>query len=380
MYNMKTLKVTVIVICVILILPLLGYAGWLVKKGHPLEVFVVNKSMISYKGSENKAFNNVLNVEKALTSGNRIYHLKKDHYGLIWNNGDYRIKYPRLKEHTRIAEKFDLFYYADASGIRTSDTRELEYEEYDKILFGGVNNTDYNLVKDIVSLNKTLILECNFFGPPTDELVRYNMEKLTDVYYVGWRGKYVSDLAGVPDPAPGFDWKELYLQYTGTPWNYTGPGIVMFNQSAGRIFVLEEGKHIQTSEGLIFSSEEGVRDFGLPENVNYEGWFTLLHPGNNKVLSDFQLNATDEGIVKLNEFGVPVNFPALIRGDENFYFMTGDFGKCKSNSLLPKILVIGPLFDKIKADGKSSSNFYYSFYKPLMTTIVRQALEQRNNE
>ncbi len=377
---MKTIKIFVIVILVILILPLIGYAGWLLKKGKPLDIFVVNKSMTQYQGSENKAFNYLLNTKKIFATGQRAYNLRIDHFGVQWYNGDFQVKYPRLKELKRTAEKCDLFYYADASGVNTSDIRKLKAGEPDKVEYGGINNTDYNLIKEVISLNKPIILECNFYGPPTDPLVRYNIEKLIDIYYVGWIGKYVDDLAGDADLRPGFDWKELYSEYTGGTWSASGPGIVWINVDARRIFVLEEGKHIATSDGLILSTPEAAEKFGMREQVNFNGWFTLLHPGNNEILSEFQLNATDEGLLKLNEFGVPGRFPALIQAGENFYFMAGDFGKSTSNGLLPRVMVLGPLYNNIKSKSSSATNFFYSYYQPFMTSVLETALKIKNSE
>lgn len=375
---MKTKKRFFIALVIILLLPLIGYAVWILRKGTPLQVFVVNKSMKNFKGSENKAFNYVLNTRKILATGHRAYNLRTDHYGLYWNNGDYRVNFPRLKELDRTAEKYDLFYYADAAGIRTSDLQKFTEAEEDRLVYGGINNTDYNLIKEIVSFHKPIVLECNFFGPPTDLLVRYNLEKMLDVYYVGWIGKYVRDLEGQADMSSGVDWKKLYIDYTGNTWNFSGKGIVFINLDAQRIVVLEEGKDINTLKGLIFTGEEGRKEFKLPAKVCYEGWFMLLHPGENDVISSFDLQATEEGLRKLNEFGVPESFPALIRMDENFYFMSGDFGKCSSSSFLPKVFGIGQIYNKIKSFSHKSSNFFYSYYQPFMNRIVKDAIEIRD--
>ena len=375
---MKTLRILLIGLLVVLILPLIGYAGWILKKGTPLQVFVVNKSMKSFKKSENKAFNYVLNTKKILASGHRAYNLRMDHYGLYWNNGDYRVNFPRLKELERTAEKYDLFYYADAFGIRTSDLQKLKEGEEDRLVYGGANNTDYNLIKEIISLHKPLILECNFFGPPTDLLVRYNLEKMLGVYYVGWIGKYVNDLSAQADMSPGVDWKKLFMDYTGEPWNFSGKGIIYINMDARRIFVLEEGKDINTEKGLISTGEYGQKEYKLPDKVCYEGWFTLLHPGTNEVISSFDMQASEAGLRKLNEFGVPESFPALIRMDENLYFMSGDFGKSTTSDLLPKVLGIGNLYNKVKSLSHKSSNFFYSYYQPFMTRMVKDAVEMQD--
>jgi hypothetical protein len=67
---MKALKTLLIIVAILAVIPLLGFAGWLVKKGLYLEILVVNKSMIEFKESENYAVNYVLNCNKIVTSGN----------------------------------------------------------------------------------------------------------------------------------------------------------------------------------------------------------------------------------------------------------------------------------------------------------------------
>ena len=377
---MKVIKILIIVIAVMVLLPLLGYAGWLIKSGQPLEVFVVNKSMTHFRGSENKALNNILDRKKIYTAASRTYDLRIDHYGLIWNKGDYRTKFPRLREIVSTAEKMDLIYYADAAGILVSDLRELKEGEADGPEYGGLNNSDYTLIREFMQLGKPIVAECSFFAPPTEPLVRFNLEKLTDVYYVGWIGKYVKDLSEYPDQQMGLDWKRLYGEYTGNTWTATGPGLVLINPEARRILVLKEGEHIRCSDGFIVTNKSGMQDYGLPGRVNYYGWFTLLHEGRNNVVSEFRLNPTEEGKVALNEFGIPETFPALIHADDHFYYLAGDFGKSCSGGLFSKVLVLGPLFDGLRSNSKSASRFYFSYYKPFMSRVIEDAQAIRDGE
>jgi hypothetical protein len=371
---MKAIKVFAIVVLIILVVPLLGYAGWLLKKGQPLEVFVVNKSMTDFRRSENRALNNILIREKIFTSANRTYDLTIDHYGLLWNKGDYRIKFPRLNELEYMAEKADMIYYADASGILTSQVRDIKKDEPDMVEYGGLNNSDYTLIRYFFEKGKPLVAECTFFSPPTESLVRFNIEKLTDIYYVGWIGKCVKDLADEADMRLGFDWKERYTEYTGNQWTAHGPGVVMINTEARRILVLSEGEDIKISEGFIYSSEAGIEKYSLPSRVNYDGWFTVLHEGRNNVLSNFQLNPTDIGKETLNEFGIPETFPALIHVEDHFYYLAGDFGKCRSGDFFHQVMVLGPVRNAIRSKSRGASSFYYSYYAPLMTKILNDAL------
>jgi hypothetical protein len=377
---MKTLKVLSIIVLVIIVLPLLGYFAWLLKKGQALDVVVVNKTMTHFYNSENKAFNYILTSEKILTAGNRIYDLTKDHIGLFWNRGDYEIKYPRLKDVNRTAEKADLVYYADVTGIMTSQVKKLKPGSLDHLEYGGLNNTDYTLLRELISQEKMIVVECNFFGPPTESLVRYNLEKLTDVYYLGWIGRYVDDLASKVDQDELVNWKSVYEEYIGEAPMYSGPGAIFINMETRRIIVLEEGEHINTSMGFIVTKPEAMESFGLPEKTNYSGWFTMLHPGNNEVLSNFEMNATEKGRMLMNEAGISDSFPALIKVDEKFYFMAGDFGKSKSNIFFPKVLFIRLLHDGLKSKSMDSSNFFYSYYQPFMRTILDEVLTLKSEE
>ena len=82
------------------------------------------------------------------------------------------------------------------------------------------------------------------------------------------------------------------------------------------------------------------------------------------------MNPSEEGKLLLNEFGIPENFPAMIHAEDHLYFLAGDFGKCKSNMVTPKLLVLGPVIDKFKRNSKKSSNFFYSYYQPFMTSLL----------
>ena len=147
---MKALMTLLIIPAILGVISLLGFAGWLVKKGLYLEVLVINKSMIEFKGSENYALNYVLNSDKIVTPGNRKYRMDVDYIGLYWNGGDYEVKYPRLKEIARTVEKTDMIYFADAGGIQKSQVNKLNEGEEDRTVYGGINNTDYTLCRELI--------------------------------------------------------------------------------------------------------------------------------------------------------------------------------------------------------------------------------------
>lgn len=368
---MKTLRISFLVIGIVLLIPLLGYSIWLLRKGTSLDVMVVNKSLTKYRSSENEAMNYVLSQNKILTNGNRPYNLRIDHFGLMNSDGDIQVKFPRLKDIDRTVEKADLVYYADAGGVMVSDIRELPENEPDKLEYGGLNNTDYVFLRGLIASKKPVMLEFAFLSSSTDPLVKYNIEQLLDIYYTGWIGKSVSNL-GEEDNTGHLDWKDYYRKVNGEAYSGNGAGIVFLNPVLEHIIVLEEGRDYNASDGLIHSTEQGIKQFGIPESVNFSGWFSVLHPGNNAELSSFVIDASEGGKKMLNEEGLPSSFPAVIEFSENSYVFAGDFGRSKADDLFPRVEGLRQLFSATKRNSRKPSNFFYSYYKPYMNTIVKQ--------
>lgn len=322
--------------------------------------------------------NYVLNSEKIFTAGNKKYHMDFHHVGLFWNDGEYEIRYPRLKDMNKTVENVGLVYFADMKGIKKSQLKDFKEGDKDGLEYGGVNNTDYTLCRELIKSSKPIVMECSFLGPPTEPLVRYNIEKLTDVYYAGWKGKYVGDLSKDKemDFEYGIDLVTLYEEISGEDWAFTGPGVVILNDDFSSIVVLVEGVDIETTAGLITSNATGIEKFKLPEAVNYNGCFTILHPGNNTVHSMFNLNPTTTGLEKLTANALPESFPALIQVDDNFYYLAGDFGKCKVNLFFSRFMGLNNIIASIKSKAVDDPDrFFSTYYQPLMTSIVKDARE-----
>src|SRR6056297_1911755 len=373
---MKAFKTVLIIVAVIILLPFFGLLGWFLKKEQPMEVVVINKSMLEFQGSENKAINWVLNDQKVFTNGNRKYNMKVDYYGYHKMKDDYRIRYPRLKELDRMTEKSDFVYFADVAGISEPQRNANPKSSSKSLEYGGLNNTDYVFCRKLIESGKPLVVECNFFGPPTEPLVRYNMEQLTDVYYAGWMGKYVKDLSKPLSGKEETDWKKVYESYAGKPWDFTGKGLIFINLENTRVVVLREGEDIRTKKGFIVTLEEGLEEFDLPETANYTGWFTLVHPGKNKVIANFSLNPTETGVQKLQQNGLPHDFPAIIQPGEQFYFLAGDFGKSKVNLVFSRTLFFNNLVSILQGGGSNASNFFYSYYQPFMDHVLSESRGQ----
>lgn len=369
---MKSLRIVIIIVAVIVLIPAFGHLYWLIKKGEEKEIVVINKTMLKYRGSENKAFNWILNNMKIMHTGSRPYDLRYDYYGSHFERNSFRIEYPKLKDIPRVVEKASVFYYADNQGYTAEELMDARIENVSEYGYGGLNNTDYLLCREIFNQRKPLVIEYNFFAPPTEPLVRYNMEQLLDVYWLGWRGVYLRDLDREQIKKVYGSYIEWY-EAPGRNWDFAGSGIMMVNDNDRRVVVLRDGEDINVKEGFLYSSDEARKRFHVSGEVTYDGWFTLIYPGKNKVLCTFNLNATEKGKALLLASGLPDTFPAVIEGNDDFFFLTGDFGKNTINLHFSKVMIINNLISLYKRSGTGNpDNFFFTFYRPLMTGILKE--------
>jgi len=150
----------------------------------------------------------------------------------------------------------------------------------------------------------------------------------------------------------------------------------MINPDASRVVVLEVGPDLESGKGIIQTGESMAESFNLPESVSYCGWFAVLHPGRNDVISSFVLQPTPEGIEKLRTNGLPERFPALIHGNDGLYFMAGDFGKCNVSLLFSRIVGLREVIALVRSKGTGNpNNFFYSYYQPFVSSLVESAGE-----
>lgn len=367
---MKGTRILIVALIVLIVLPAAGYVGWLLKKSETLEVVVINKSYTTFKNSENRSLQHVLAHNKIQSIGKFMYDLSEQYYGLHWKDGEMVIKNPRLKDINRMVERTDLVYFADAFGVVEADN----VGDATPVAYGGLNNTDYTLLRELITRDRTVVAECSFFGAPTDPLVRYNIETLLDIFYSGWHGIYVQELSRKLSDRIGNDIHAMYAEYRGTPWEYEGAGLVLVNHEAKRVVVLKEGVDIDTQGGIIHTAQEVADMLNVAEYTSYEGWFSLLFARSNTVLSSFNLQPTEAGRQILLESGLSESFPALIKTG-NGYFMAGDFGKAKSSALLPRTSFIGGIFAKAKHKSNSAGNFFYTYYQPVMDHVLAEVSE-----
>lgn len=85
----------------------------------------------------------------------------------------YDIARVRLSEIINLAEQNDVIYLTDTYGVYFNDWyRGINRSRRSRMIYGGLNNSDYLLLKEMCDRNKLVIAEYNTLGHPTPPLER----------------------------------------------------------------------------------------------------------------------------------------------------------------------------------------------------------------
>jgi hypothetical protein len=367
---MKSSRIWIVVIIVVLLLPVLGHLLWMVQKKKPLNLMIVNKSVPTTSHNEVKSFNWVLNYEKVLKAGNEHYDFSKDYYGFHPEavTEERTIKSYRLEDFPTIRKDYDGIVYLDNQGV------ELDGQKFSSITYyGGFNQTDYLLMREMMSSGKLVIAEFNFFSDPTEELVRYNTEQMMDIYSLRWKGKFFKNLEKKKiqeevDPK----WFESYSESYNKEWDYSGPGLILCNEKQQRVVVIPADKYMTEKFPTIESLATASDQYGLPDQAAYTGWFEVVHEGNNEVISQINLNLNEEGEELLKMNGLESTFPACIKVPEKpVYFMAGDFSKQNVVMAWSRLRIFSDICRGVcKGMTKNPNRFFQTYYVPLISNIL----------
>jgi len=368
---MKTSRIFLIILAIVIILPLLGRLLWELKKSHDLDIIIINKTVPATSRNELKGLNWTLNNDKYIRSTHYRYNYKTDYFGFHPNaeSKELMIKTYGLGQIKSLAEKNQAVFFIDNEGV------DLEGKglQGKGTWYGGLNQNDYILLKEMVTNSKLILTEYNFFAEPTENLVRNNTEQLIDIFYVGWKGRYLKNLESdmVINEIPA-KWIDRYRELTGQDWNFNGPGIIMIKDSENRILVIPAAEYMNSRYPVVKTNEEQSLAYNLPASTAYTGWFYVVYHGKNNIISEFDLNLNEKGIGLLYENGLESVFPAVLCSpDKRFYFVAGDFSKSNVCLTTSKICLIKPLI--VSISGKMTNNpqkFFQTYYNRLLSSVL----------
>ena len=377
---MKTTRTVLILLSVIIVLPIIGYFLWIIQKDRILDLMIINKTVLTENSNEVKSLNYVLNYKKILKSTENTYDYNRDYFGFFPQpvyEGEY-IKSFKMEDVESISDQYDGLIYLDNEGVVSNRLGKGLASRY-----GGFNQNDYILLKEMYNKNKLIIAENNFFSEPTEDLVRFNTEQLLDVYSLHWTGKLFKNLEKKKiSQEIKEEWFEIYKNQYNSEWNYEGSGMVLFNKRQSRILVLPASEYMQSEFPSINTDPDLASFYNLPEEIPFGGWFQLVYEGKNQVISHFDLNLNEKGIELLKNSGLEAEFPASIALNEgHHYFFAGDFSKqnvflaCSKNRFLS-----GSLNGICKLMSGNPGQFFQNYYVPLMSTVFDNYLNSKEEK
>ncbi len=371
---MKAYRFLIILLVVIIALPFAGRLFWLVKKNRTFNIVIIDKSVWKSSQNEVRTINWTLNYEKFVDSVGELYNYHHDYLGYFPDavTEDRSIKTFKLQDIPSMTETMDALFFADNAGIQKN---EVQPKSPNGISYGGFNQNDYFLLKEMINKQKLVIAEYNFISSPTEDLVRYNTEQFIDIYSLGWIGKFFTDLGKDKVAALiSTNWFDRFKQNYSAEWEFTGPGVILLNSSQNRIIVIPASKFMTSKYPAVVTSPEIAGRFNLPEKTAYTGWFELIHQGNNNVISHFDLNLNTDGVNLLKMNGIEAEFPAVVESrNKKLYYMAGDFSKVHVFMPFSRLGFIGNII--MKAEKNRTDNpdkFFQTYYNYLLAGIMNE--------
>ncbi|HUX55851.1 MAG TPA: hypothetical protein VMV77_02680 [Bacteroidales bacterium] len=369
----KTLLIVVIILAVLIALPVINLIRWTFQSKKPLDIILVDKTVPTLERVKHKSFNWILTNERFVKKEKRSsYSFRKNYYGFYpqrplrdkkWERNDYR-----LTDLINLAEKNDAVYFADTYGIFFNDWYgAFNRSRKSRKIYGGLNNNDFLLIKEMKDRNKLIIMEYNSFDYPTAQFESVRTQEKLGIKFAGWTGKYFSKLDTTSEDFPIW-MTAIYRKQYRKPWTFTKPGIVILKDKD--IIVLEEGIHLKNAVPHIITDSLYIEKYGVPSSVAFDRWFDIIDPLENNIISKYRIETTLFGDTVLYENNLSSEFPAVVQEPPDIYYFAGDFA---SNNIpvwtsrfvgVEKLKVL--LYSKKPDDTR---RFFWLYYRPLINGI-----------
>jgi len=231
----KTLLIVVIILAVILALPVINLIRWSSQPKKLLDIIIVDKTVPTLEREHHKPFTWILTNERFVKKENKAsYSYTKDYFGFFpqrplrdkkWDRNEYR-----LSDLIKLADKNDAVYFTDTYGVFFNDWfRGINKSRKSRKIYGGLNNNDFLLIKEMKDRNKLIIMEYNSFDYPTAEFDAIRTQEKLGITFSGWTGKSFSSLDTTLKDFPVW-MTAMYRKEYKKPWKFTKAGIVLLKE------------------------------------------------------------------------------------------------------------------------------------------------------
>ncbi|MGJ7910184.1 hypothetical protein [Neobacillus sp. LXY-1] len=367
---MKKRVFLIIYVILFLILIVSPFWLWAIQPSKQLNVLILDKTVPNETFREHKGLVWVLNNSKYLLHGNR-YSSVSDYKGFYPESGN---KY-KIVPLPKNLKNYDVFYLTDQYGVYKKDFNGINPTgKRSEKIYGGLTAEEAERLETtlIQSKNKkTLIAEFNTFASPTEEVVKDKISNLLNVEWTGWTGRYFSDLNSNEVP----EWVKRNYKKQQKKWSFKGEGFVFVSKN--NYIVAVEKKDVRKS-GLLFNlTKKGKAHFENEFTGTYQYWFDIVEPRDtNEVLASYKLPISETAKKRLEAYGIPDKFPAVIyhqNAKYSSYYFSGDYA---DEPDIPNIYQTKGI-DLWKRYFGEKDSFYWTAYVPMMKDILKNGLHQQ---
>jgi hypothetical protein len=342
-----------------------------------MNVIIIDKTSSTVDREKHKSLTWIMTNDRIVKKTNKSsYSFRKDYFGFVlkrplrekkWDKVDLR-----LANVFKFADSCDVLYVADTYGVYFNDWYTgINKSRRSRKLYGGTNSVDFLYIKEMCDRNKLVILEYNTFDYPTPDLEKWKItSQLLGIKFDGWTGKYFSSLDTTSNPDFPIWMTGMYRKEYSRPWTFTRPGVVLIRDRD--IIVLEEGTHLKSALPYIITDSITCAKYGVIKEVAFEGWFDIIDPMNNSVVSKFKLETTAAGDTLLYENYLSGEFPAIItNASQRTYYFSGDFATNKIQYWTARLEGIEKLKGVVYTEKPDDPRrFFWLFYRPLLDGIL----------
>ncbi len=375
---MKTLKTIIIILIVLVLIPVGSWIVWNVKSSRPLDILVMDKTVLDLEKKAHRSIFWVLLNEKFVKNDKKVYRMEKDYYGFHpvkpLKSREYEVRRIKLEDIETLSTTYDVAYYSDTYGVFFNEWyRRPTAQGKGTLIEGGLNNNDYLFIKRLHDEGKLIIAEYNFLAPPTIGLVKKKTEDLLGIKWSNWTGTYIHNL----DPRKSKDLPEwvvnIYKKRHGGEWPFSGSGIIFVNEPAQHVVVLEAERHLETEVPEIQTTEFGMQNYNLPETVHYPQWFDVMDGKDNQTIAEYKIHINLEGKAVLDEYNLSSRFPAIIASGDGspFFYLAGDYSAYPVGIWTAKLQGIRTFESLFYSEKKqSAAKFYWTYYVPFISQVL----------
>ncbi|MBP9017827.1 MAG: hypothetical protein KBG17_08830 [Paludibacteraceae bacterium] len=385
-------KILIFILIFVVLIPLIMWLLWILKKPRPLNLLILDKTVLTTAVQEHLSLSWVINNEK-FVHDNKAYSNQKDYYGFFPDDkGNFHIRDFEnfsANELNNLAHHYDAAYYTDMYGIYTNEwiTRYYPEKLHDRRfiadrsrkIYGGMTRKELDYLRLMKQNNKLIINEFNIIASPTSKEIRTQYENEFNIHWTGWVGRYFDNLdtlvnADIP--------RWLIDNYTSNhngKWPFKKSGIAFVSEN-DQVLILEKDTHLNIDIPFIYTNEKNAKHYHLPEKIKYPFWFDVIEVSPSfEVISSYRLDTNNAGDSLLALGKIPKVFPAAVnyKNGYNFYYFCGDFADNPISYASSRFRLI-EMFSSFSYSSSPNerNSFFWKYYRPLLQQILNEEYEQ----